>query len=158
MSNGRRGLGFPKSHFPPPETWGWLREPARPGPHHPELQVMTGYNSVQQIIIYVVAPPMHPGDFLWIRFCWSSAQSSTMVGGGGTADLAPTAAVKIFSAGAAGCVADLVTFPLDTAKVRLQVRIHSLPVIGHKELLSLSVCVVSLTWKDKLRLPHRLPE
>lgn len=42
--------------------------------------------------------------------------------GGGTVDLAPTAAVKIFSAGTAGCVADLVTFPLDTAKVRLQVR------------------------------------
>uniref|UniRef100_A0A3B3VNH9 Dicarboxylate carrier UCP2 n=1 Tax=Poecilia latipinna TaxID=48699 RepID=A0A3B3VNH9_9TELE len=41
--------------------------------------------------------------------------------GGSAADLAPTAAVKIFSAGIAGCVADLVTFPLDTAKVRLQV-------------------------------------
>uniref|UniRef100_A0A3B3UHR2 Dicarboxylate carrier UCP2 n=1 Tax=Poecilia latipinna TaxID=48699 RepID=A0A3B3UHR2_9TELE len=40
--------------------------------------------------------------------------------GGSAADLAPTAAVKIFSAGIAGCVADLVTFPLDTAKVRLQ--------------------------------------
>lgn len=45
--------------------------------------------------------------------------------GGGTADLAPTVAVKVFSAGTAGCVADLVTFPLDTAKVRLQVRMHS---------------------------------
>ncbi|XP_070761429.1 dicarboxylate carrier UCP2-like isoform X1 [Enoplosus armatus] len=42
--------------------------------------------------------------------------------GGKTADLAPTVAVKIFSAGAAGCVADLVTFPLDTAKVRLQIQ------------------------------------
>uniref|UniRef100_A0A3B4ZKV8 Dicarboxylate carrier UCP2 n=1 Tax=Stegastes partitus TaxID=144197 RepID=A0A3B4ZKV8_9TELE len=31
-------------------------------------------------------------------------------------------AVKIFSAGTAGCVADLVTFPLDTAKVRLQIQ------------------------------------
>ncbi|XP_034723318.1 mitochondrial uncoupling protein 2-like [Etheostoma cragini] len=41
---------------------------------------------------------------------------------GGSADLAPTAAVKIFSAGAAGCVAELVTFPLDTAKVRLQIQ------------------------------------
>ncbi|KAF7647319.1 hypothetical protein LDENG_00174330 [Lucifuga dentata] len=36
--------------------------------------------------------------------------------------VAPTAAVKIFSAGAAACVADLVTFPLDTAKVRLQIQ------------------------------------
>lgn len=38
-------------------------------------------------------------------------------------DLAPTATVKFFGAGAAACIADLVTFPLDTAKVRLQVRI-----------------------------------
>lgn len=37
-------------------------------------------------------------------------------------DLPPTATVKFFGAGAAACFADLVTFPLDTAKVRLQVR------------------------------------
>uniref|UniRef100_A0A672GS94 Dicarboxylate carrier UCP2 n=1 Tax=Salarias fasciatus TaxID=181472 RepID=A0A672GS94_SALFA len=37
-------------------------------------------------------------------------------------DRTPSVAVKIFSAGSAGCVADLVTFPLDTAKVRLQVQ------------------------------------
>ncbi|KAM9734099.1 dicarboxylate carrier UCP2-like [Menidia menidia] len=42
--------------------------------------------------------------------------------GGGPADLVPTAAVRVFSAGTAGCVADLVTFPLDTAKVRLQIQ------------------------------------
>ncbi|XP_070826537.1 dicarboxylate carrier UCP2-like [Chaetodon trifascialis] len=42
--------------------------------------------------------------------------------GGGAADLVPSAPVKVFSAGAAGCVADLVTFPLDTAKVRLQIQ------------------------------------
>lgn len=42
--------------------------------------------------------------------------------GGRSADPPPSAAVKVFSAGTAGCVADLVTFPLDTAKVRLQVR------------------------------------
>ncbi|XP_071352499.1 dicarboxylate carrier UCP2-like [Trachinotus anak] len=47
--------------------------------------------------------------------------------GGGTADLAPTATVKIFSAGTAGCVADLITFPLDTAKVRLQIQGESRP-------------------------------
>ncbi|XP_010795391.1 mitochondrial uncoupling protein 2-like [Notothenia coriiceps] len=47
--------------------------------------------------------------------------------GGGSADLAPSVAVKIFSAGAAGCVADLVTFPLDTAKVRLQIQGESTP-------------------------------
>ncbi|XP_056229172.1 mitochondrial uncoupling protein 2-like [Seriola aureovittata] len=45
-----------------------------------------------------------------------------MVVVGGTADLAPTTTVKFFAAGTAGCVADLVTFPLDTAKVRLQIQ------------------------------------
>ncbi|KAG8008333.1 Mitochondrial uncoupling protein 2 [Nibea albiflora] len=37
-------------------------------------------------------------------------------------DMVPSAAVKFFGAGTAACIADLVTFPLDTAKVRLQVR------------------------------------
>lgn len=37
-------------------------------------------------------------------------------------EVPPTAAVKFVSAGMAGCIADLFTFPLDTAKVRLQVR------------------------------------
>uniref|UniRef100_A0A673SWM4 Uncharacterized protein n=1 Tax=Suricata suricatta TaxID=37032 RepID=A0A673SWM4_SURSU len=36
-------------------------------------------------------------------------------------EVPPTMAVKIFSAGVAACVADVITFPLDTAKVRLQV-------------------------------------
>jgi len=39
-------------------------------------------------------------------------------------DLSPTATVKFFGAGTAACVADLITFPLDTAKVRLQVRTY----------------------------------
>lgn len=45
----------------------------------------------------------------------------------------PPAAVRVLAAGSAGCVADLVTFPLDTAKVRLQVRHLEVPqasVIG----------------------------
>ena len=37
-------------------------------------------------------------------------------------EMVPSAAVKFFGAGTAACIADLVTFPLDTAKVRLQVR------------------------------------
>ncbi|XP_066506229.1 mitochondrial uncoupling protein 2-like [Hoplias malabaricus] len=37
-------------------------------------------------------------------------------------DLTPTATVKFFGAGTAACIADLVTFPLDTAKVRLQIQ------------------------------------
>lgn len=36
-------------------------------------------------------------------------------------EVPPTAAVKFVSAGMAACIADLCTFPLDTAKVRLQV-------------------------------------
>ncbi|CAG5878626.1 unnamed protein product [Menidia menidia] len=37
-------------------------------------------------------------------------------------DVPPSAAVKFVGAGTAACIADLVTFPLDTAKVRLQYR------------------------------------
>lgn len=33
----------------------------------------------------------------------------------------PTMLVKIASAGISACLADIITFPLDTAKVRLQV-------------------------------------
>ncbi|KAM6984501.1 dicarboxylate carrier UCP2-like [Tautogolabrus adspersus] len=37
-------------------------------------------------------------------------------------DMVPSGAVKFFGAGTAGCIADLITFPLDTAKVRLQIQ------------------------------------
>ncbi|NXN31800.1 UCP3 protein, partial [Nycticryphes semicollaris] len=37
-------------------------------------------------------------------------------------EVPPTAAVKFLSAGTAACIADLCTFPLDTAKVRLQIQ------------------------------------
>ncbi|ETE57502.1 Mitochondrial uncoupling protein 2, partial [Ophiophagus hannah] len=37
-------------------------------------------------------------------------------------DVPPTATVKFLGAGTAACIADLITFPLDTAKVRLQYR------------------------------------
>ncbi|XP_061778898.1 mitochondrial brown fat uncoupling protein 1 [Nerophis lumbriciformis] len=37
-------------------------------------------------------------------------------------DVPPPLAVKMASAGAAACIADIITFPLDTAKVRLQVQ------------------------------------
>ncbi|XP_035240107.1 mitochondrial uncoupling protein 2-like [Anguilla anguilla] len=47
-------------------------------------------------------------------------------------DLAPTATVKFFGAGTAGCIADLVTFPLDTAKVRLQIQGEAQPAEGAK--------------------------
>ncbi|XP_060765395.1 mitochondrial uncoupling protein 3 [Neoarius graeffei] len=45
-------------------------------------------------------------------------------------DRAPTATVKFFGAGTAACIADLVTFPLDTAKVRLQIQGESKPAEG----------------------------
>ncbi|KAM5255399.1 mitochondrial brown fat uncoupling protein 1 [Ctenodactylus gundi] len=38
------------------------------------------------------------------------------------AEAAPTMGVKIVSAGVAACLADVITFPLDTAKVRLQIQ------------------------------------
>ncbi|XP_066555454.1 mitochondrial uncoupling protein 2 [Amia ocellicauda] len=47
-------------------------------------------------------------------------------------DMAPTATVKFFGAGTAACIADLVTFPLDTAKVRLQIQGESKPTDGSK--------------------------
>ncbi|CAM4355216.1 unnamed protein product [Caretta caretta] len=37
-------------------------------------------------------------------------------------DVPPTAMVKFLGAGTAACIADLITFPLDTAKVRLQIQ------------------------------------
>ncbi|KAI2668131.1 Mitochondrial uncoupling protein 2 [Labeo rohita] len=37
-------------------------------------------------------------------------------------DIPPPLGVKVLSAGTAACIADLVTFPLDTAKVRLQIQ------------------------------------
>ncbi|KAG7484385.1 hypothetical protein MATL_G00048900 [Megalops atlanticus] len=37
-------------------------------------------------------------------------------------DQAPSATIKFFGAGTAACIADLITFPLDTAKVRLQIQ------------------------------------
>ncbi|RMC01762.1 hypothetical protein DUI87_21780 [Hirundo rustica rustica] len=47
--------------------------------------------------------------------------SATMVGLK-PPEVPPTAAMKFVSAGLAGCIADLCTFPLDTAKVRLQIQ------------------------------------
>ncbi|KAJ7426082.1 hypothetical protein WISP_19115 [Willisornis vidua] len=47
--------------------------------------------------------------------------SATMVGLK-PPEVPPTAAMKFVSAGMAGCIADLCTFPLDTAKVRLQIQ------------------------------------
>ncbi|XP_044878138.1 mitochondrial uncoupling protein 2-like isoform X3 [Mauremys mutica] len=42
-------------------------------------------------------------------------------------DIPPTATVKFLGAGMAACIADLCTFPLDTAKVRLQIQGESKP-------------------------------
>jgi hypothetical protein len=51
---------------------------------------------------------------------------------GGSIELRePSLPVKLLTAGSAACVADLFTFPLDTAKVRLQVKIkHTLSRIS----------------------------
>ncbi|KAL8191319.1 UNVERIFIED_CONTAM: Mitochondrial uncoupling protein 2 [Gekko kuhli] len=47
-------------------------------------------------------------------------------------DVPPTATVKFVGAGTAACIADLVTFPLDTAKVRLQIQGESKLAIAAK--------------------------
>ncbi|XP_044156689.1 mitochondrial brown fat uncoupling protein 1 [Bufo gargarizans] len=45
-------------------------------------------------------------------------------------DIPPTPAVKFIGAGTAACIADLFTFPLDTAKVRLQIQGESIAANG----------------------------
>lgn len=40
----------------------------------------------------------------------------------GSSNLVASFPVQLLTAGTAACIADLATFPLDTAKVRLQVR------------------------------------
>ncbi|XP_040276443.1 mitochondrial brown fat uncoupling protein 1 [Bufo bufo] len=45
-------------------------------------------------------------------------------------DIPPTPAVKFIGAGTAACIADLFTFPLDTAKVRLQIQGESTAANG----------------------------
>lgn len=64
------------------------------------------------------------------------SRSSAIMAAGRGADPPRSAAVKLFSAGTAGCVADLVTFPLDTAKVRLQVRVTWKQVNKHAPILT----------------------
>ncbi|XP_064417411.1 mitochondrial brown fat uncoupling protein 1 isoform X3 [Latimeria chalumnae] len=49
-------------------------------------------------------------------------------------DIPPTPAVKFLSAGTAACIADLFTFPLDTAKVRLQIQGESIATGGTKSI------------------------
>lgn len=39
-------------------------------------------------------------------------------------ELTASVPVKLLTAGTAACIADFITFPLDTAKVRLQVRVR----------------------------------
>lgn len=60
------------------------------------------------------------------RILYLAAVTSTMVGLK-PSDVPPPLGVKMASAGAAACIADIVTFPLDTAKVRLQVSAHKPP-------------------------------
>ncbi|XP_063074735.1 mitochondrial brown fat uncoupling protein 1 [Engraulis encrasicolus] len=45
-------------------------------------------------------------------------------------EVPPPLGVKVLSAGTAACIADLVTFPLDTAKVRLQIQGESVGAAG----------------------------
>lgn len=59
------------------------------------------------------------------------------------ADVPPTAAVKFIGAGTAACIADLVTFPLDTAKVRLQVREYIMTLFPAAK----TECVVLHEWR-----------
>ena len=69
----------------------------------------------------------------------------------------PGLPVQLLTAGSAACVADLITFPLDTAKVRLQVRIKH-----YKQYFSISLrpkCFFLLSkYYDTFLLKHRYRE
>jgi len=58
--------------------------------------------------------------------CRPSTKNSPSVTKQDTASVQPGIGVKFISAGLAACYSDLMTFPLDTAKVRLQVLISLL--------------------------------
>ncbi|XP_055975138.1 mitochondrial brown fat uncoupling protein 1 [Sorex fumeus] len=69
----------------------------------------------------------------------------------------PTMPVKIFSAGVSACLADIITFPLDTAKVRLQVQGESpnAPGVKYKGVLG-TIATVAKT-EGPLKLYGGLP-
>lgn len=60
--------------------------------------------------------------------------------GFGPADVPPLAAVKFTGAGTAACIADLLTFPLDTGKVRLQVKKLYAKIKVNRTSLCLCMC------------------
>ncbi|XP_056658701.1 mitochondrial brown fat uncoupling protein 1 isoform X2 [Monodelphis domestica] len=59
-------------------------------------------------------------------------------------DVPPTPGVKFLGAGAAACIADLVTFPLDTAKVRLQIQgeAQTMDAVRYKGILGTIITLV----------------
>ena len=65
--------------------------------------------------------------FSWILFAQNRSESECHVylrqaSAAQPAPIKPGLGVQLVTAGTAACVADLFTFPLDTAKVRLQVQ------------------------------------
>ena len=58
----------------------------------------------------------------------------------------PSLGTKFVTAGLAACFADLCTFPLDTAKVRLQVCLWRQWWLANSVLLSFSFCLTSLVF------------
>lgn len=71
--------------------------------------------------------------WLCVPVCWCLPLNPALgnMVGFKPSDVPPPLEVKMASAGAAACVADLFTFPLDTAKVRLQVCSGTKPVWTH---------------------------
>lgn len=85
-------------------------KPARATVVHCHLRPQTGHLLEADAVSWLCTNPLP----------FPSSPSATMVGLK-PPEVPPTAAMKFVSAGVAGCIADLCTFPLDTAKVRLQV-------------------------------------
>ncbi|MBN3309536.1 UCP2 protein, partial [Amia calva] len=76
--------------------------------------------------------------------------------GFGPADVPPTAAVKFIGAGTAACIADLFTFPLDTAKVRLQIQGESKAAAPNVKLVKYSGVFGTINTMVKTEGPRSL--
>ena len=82
---------------------------------------------MESITLVVVEPPKSKtrtkrifGQDLEFKVRAQSPSSSQNVGA--SDNISPTIISKFLTAGTAACIADALTFPLDTAKVRLQVK------------------------------------
>ncbi|EAL38901.3 AGAP011676-PA, partial [Anopheles gambiae str. PEST] len=68
-----------------------------------------------------------------------------------TTELTASVPVKLLTAGSAACFADFITFPLDTAKVRLQLNPTSVPATQHVQYRGLVGTITTITRQEGFR-------